>query len=124
MKKGDIFIIAIILVIATALSFFTTYTKQVGFRQFVIVEDGVVKHKYTFDDDFKKTITIENSDHINTIRIENGTIKMVEANCPDQVCVKSRPISKNGEMIVCLPHKLYVKVLSPDENSEVDMIAS
>lgn len=58
MKKGDIFIIAIILVIATGLSFLTTYTKQTGFRQFVIVEDGVVKHKYTFDDDFLSLIHI------------------------------------------------------------------
>ena len=62
----------------------------------------------------------EDDAHIsNLLVIENGVAYMEWANCKDQVCVKHKPISKNGEMIICLPNEIYVEV----ENStgkEVD----
>jgi hypothetical protein len=48
----------------------------------------------------------------NTLEISGGTAKMVEADCPDHICVKTYPISSPGETIVCLPHKLVVEVIT------------
>ena len=49
-------------------------------------------------------------------------------NCQDELCVKSHKISRDGEMIVCLPHKLYVKIEDDsdgiDSEQHVDVIAS
>ncbi len=50
-------------------------------------------------------------DDTNTIHIENGVVTMIDADCPDRVCVTSfPPISRNGEQIICLPHKLVVEI--------------
>ncbi len=46
----------------------------------------------------------------NTVMIENGEVSVSSANCPDKICVSHRKISKDGEVIVCLPHKLVVSV--------------
>lgn len=124
MKKGDYIIIIITILLAIALSITTTYGKQSDVNEFVIVQDGKIIEQYAFDKKFEKTITIYTGKEYNTIQIQNGIIKMVEASCPDQVCVKSWPISKNGEMIVCLPNKLYVKIISAEKNNDVDIVAN
>jgi hypothetical protein len=35
---------------------------------------------------------------------------MTAADCPDKLCVKQRSIAKEGETIVCLPHRVVVKI--------------
>lgn len=44
---------------------------------------------------------------------------MTTANCPDKVCVHTGFINKPGQSIVCLPHKINVKIVSND-TSKVD----
>ncbi len=44
---------------------------------------------------------------------------MKEADCPDKVCVGMRRISKSGETIVCLPHKLVIAIVNADPDSSV-----
>ena len=48
----------------------------------------------------------------NTLVIENGSLRMEEADCPNGSCLKQRPISHVGEQIICLPHKLWVEVVA------------
>lgn len=51
----------------------------------------------------------------NMISVKKGTIGVVEASCPDGLCSRMRPISKASEVIVCLPHKFYIKLPSGEE---------
>lgn len=51
----------------------------------------------------------------NTVVVERGRVCVRHANCPDQVCVRQGWIRYDGEMIVCLPHKLVVTVRGGDE---------
>ena len=46
----------------------------------------------------------------NVLKIRSGQASMIEADCPDLICVHHRPISRQGESIVCLPHKVVVEV--------------
>ena len=48
---------------------------------------------------------------------------MIDANCPDKLCVKQKSISKNNENIICLPNKVIVEVES-EENSEYDAVVN
>ena len=41
---------------------------------------------------------------------------LTEADCPDKLCVHQKAISKNHEMIVCLPNKVVVEVTGSEEN--------
>lgn len=47
----------------------------------------------------------------NILQIDGDSVKMLAADCPDQVCIRSFPaISHDGEQIICLPHKVVVKI--------------
>lgn len=51
----------------------------------------------------------------NKIIISNGEIFVSEADCPDKVCVKTGAISDGGVPIICLPHRLEIRIISdPD----------
>lgn len=59
----------------------------------------------------------------NVIRIKDGVVSMVRADCPDQLCVHQRAISKNNESIICLPNKLVLQIVSRDE-AELDAVTN
>lgn len=58
-----------------------------------------------------KRLTIDYGDGYNVVVIENGQVRVDEASCPDQTCVRHKPTSQTGDPIVCLPHRLEVEVL-------------
>lgn len=57
----------------------------------------------------------------NKIRVEKGKIAVVEADCPDKICVNQGYIENSTVPIVCLPHKLSITVTGK-ENS-IDAVA-
>ena len=83
-----------------------------------ITVDGELYGEYSLHED--KTIKINET---NVLRIKDGSAKMAEADCPDQICVHQRNISKNGETIICLPNKVVVTVCS-GESSHLDGITN
>lgn len=46
----------------------------------------------------------------NLIRVENGTVMVAQADCPDKICVYTGPISQEGEVIACLPHGVVIYI--------------
>ncbi|MCF6166776.1 MULTISPECIES: NusG domain II-containing protein [Furfurilactobacillus] len=48
----------------------------------------------------------------NDTLVTDNRIQISDANCPDQICVHHSAISKPGQTIVCLPHKVLVEVKS------------
>ena len=75
------------------------------------VHDGdATVHEFSLAEDGDYVITT--SLGTNTIRIENGTVRMAEADCPNQSCLQQEPLSHPGPQIICLPHKLWVEVVS------------
>lgn len=50
----------------------------------------------------------------NILVISKDGVYIREADCPDRLCVKHRKISKGGESIICLPHKLVVQIEAED----------
>lgn len=59
----------------------------------------------------------------NTCRIKDGKAQMIEADCPDHLCVHMSPIDEKGGMIVCLPNQVFIEgVPSAEAGSEVNLI--
>lgn len=54
------------------------------------------------------------------IEVQNKRIRVKEANCPDQVCVRTGWLKKPGDTAVCLPEQLIIKI--EGNESEVDMM--
>ena len=46
----------------------------------------------------------------NTVEVSEGKIRVCEADCPDQVCVRQGAVRYAGESIICLPHKLVITI--------------
>ena len=69
--------------------------------------DGEETGRYALDED--RTVTIGAADY-NVLEISGGRAAVVEANCADHTCVRAGWISREGETIVCLPHRLVVRI--------------
>ena len=60
----------------------------------------------------------------NRVRVEHGSIQVVSADCPDQVCVRTGRITQAGETIVCLPAEMALEILPGEESDgQVDAVA-
>ena len=46
----------------------------------------------------------------NTIEIKDGRVRMIEAFCPNHLCIRQGWIIFEGQSIVCLPNKVSVTV--------------
>ena len=51
----------------------------------------------------------------NVVEVERGRIRVAEANCPDQICVRQGWLSNSAAPIACLPHKLVIRLEGGEE---------
>lgn len=80
-----------------------------------IYRNGELLHELTLSSD--TDIMLES----NTIQINGGKIGVVEADCPDKLCVKAGFI--NGAIpIVCLPNRVEVRIVSDKSLYDYDGI--
>ena len=65
----------------------------------------------------EKTFTLTGESGLsNTVVVENGTVRVDHADCPDQICVDQGAISNGTVPIVCLPNKLIIEVVGGGED--------
>lgn len=111
MKKGDLILIVIIVLIASAALVGKFIIGQAADEtRLVITRDQVVLYDEILTDSSNDVIKIEDHDEYNIITITNGIVTISEANCFNQICVNDGNIDKAGEIIVCLPHKVTVEI--------------
>ncbi|MCR5648605.1 MAG: NusG domain II-containing protein [Oscillospiraceae bacterium] len=47
----------------------------------------------------------------NLLVISGGKARVTESNCPNGVCVETGAVSSEGQLIVCLPHKVVIEIV-------------
>ena len=121
MKKADYILIAVVLVAAIIYSVSGWLMPSVSSKGATVEIAVNASHfaSYPLESSTVVTVPIDQNGHHNILVIQNGTVKMTEANCPDLVCVKSNAISKVGQTIVCLPNRVVVEIKGKGK-SEVD----
>lgn len=77
----------------------------------VVTVDGREVDRYPLSEDV--TVTIGEADY-NVLQIADGQAAVTEANCGDHTCVRTGAVSREGETIVCLPHRLIVEIRGGD----------
>lgn len=106
MKKNDIILaLAIVFVAGIGLLLYMTLGKQEAGVVSITV-DGQLYGTYSLKED--REIRIHQT---NVVVIRDGQVDMIEANCPDQICVEHKTISKAKETIICLPNKVVVEIV-------------
>ena len=73
-------------------------------------------------DGYREEIRLEHGAHFNVVEIRDRQVRIREADCPDQICVRSGWVSLSQQQIVCLPNRLVIKVISQSPDG-VDDIA-
>lgn len=123
MKKADLIIIAVVAAAVGILIFFL-YGLNSNSGSYVQIEvDGKVTQVLPLDTDTEYEIETVN-DGANTIEIKDGKAKMIYANCPDGICTNHKEINRNGESIICLPHKVVVTVVNDySSGDDIDAVA-
>lgn len=58
----------------------------------------------------EEIIDINLNGHENRILIKDDTIKMIDADCPDSLCIYQGKISRVGQSLVCLPNKVMIEI--------------
>ena len=115
--KNDIIIIGIAMVVLTVFCvIFYLGHRQQG-AEVVVTVDGTEYGRYSLGQE--QTINIGDT---NVLLIRDGRADMTWADCPDQLCVHQRAISRDGENLVCLPNEVVVTVIS-DEKADLDAVA-
>ncbi|MFA9398171.1 MAG: NusG domain II-containing protein [Clostridiaceae bacterium] len=123
MKKFDIFIIIIILLGISITLYLNLNTKDIESKTLVIYLNNEIYKEVPLTSETSMEIPINSSYGYNLIKIENGVVSMEDSDCNNKICINSSEIENVSETIVCLPHKLVLKIQGLDESSDVDSVA-
>lgn len=115
-KRADIYLLAaIFMCVIMAFAFHFLLGRNDGAECVVIEQDGEVLYRIPFTK--LRQITVEWQDEYNVIRIEEDGFSVIEADCPDLLCVQQGKVTEAGTSVICLPHRLVVYIDGDSENT-------
>lgn len=120
LKPLDIVIIVVLIIIAlgsSAVPFINSH-KAYNSKYVEIEVKGKLFKRLPLDNSRSEKITVESDLGSNIIEISNGKVRIIDADCPDKICVRDGAISAPGSMLVCLPHKVVIQIKG--QNTEAD----
>lgn len=112
-RRNDLIFIAVLAAVVMLAGAGLYFLRGAGDCVTVTV-DGVLCGTYPLAAD--TTVDIPVAAGQNRLVIQDGAAYMDYADCPDGICAAHRPISRMGESIVCLPHKVVVTVVTAADN--------
>ena len=113
MKKGDIILFLSAILLGISIILCGKFTAKLG-DTVIITKDGKIYGEYPLD----SQMTVDVDSH-NFVRIENGTAYMIDADCPDKLCINQGKARDNAKKIICLPNRVTVEVT---KKSEIDKV--
>ena len=119
-KKEIIAVLILVLIAVVSFVCIRFFVEGKGKYVKVYVNNKLTK---TFDLNKDREYFIETKFGYNLLIIKNNKVRILDADCPNKICVDKGYISKNGESIICLPHHVVVTVES-DEEKTVDAVAN
>ena len=119
LKWGDFVIIAAVLALAAALTAWFAWGASDGQLYAEIWQDDVLVERVLLTDDTDRTIDLDGH---NVIVLAGRTARVASADCHDQVCVRTGTLTHAGQVAVCLPNRVILKLVG--ETGEIDAIVS
>lgn len=121
LRKGDFVICAVVLCLAVlaAVPFLFQNTDTLICE---IKQENKVVQTIHLTEDGRDTITLERNGVTNVIEIEGKQVRFAQSDCPDQVCVRTGTLTRAGQIAVCLPTRVTVRIFGA--HTVVDAIAT
>ena len=111
-RNDLILIVSLLVVLAIAGACLLLFQKEGTMIRVTV--DGEEYGTYPLSEDAEVEIrTGKNGEQLNRLVIKDGVAYVEIATCPDGICAAHKPISHDGESIICLPHKVVVAVEEP-----------
>lgn len=112
-KKWDIIIIIFLIIISFLPEvIFGIFLKKDYNRTYAVVtvNGKFYKNIPLSEHTGESTFTIKENNGYNEILVKDNFIGIKDADCSDSICIDEGFISKPGETIVCLPHKVLIEI--------------
>jgi hypothetical protein len=119
-KKADIALFFIILILGLAVSFLSLRGNSDGNKVVVTVNGEIYG---TYDLSKNQVIEVSQNDHTNNITIKDGTVSMSYSDCKNQTCVNTGSISQTKDTIACLPNKVLIEIENTSQGGDIDVIS-
>lgn len=120
LRRGDAVVIGVVLTI-TLLSGIAIWCHRAPAARVSIQYPDGSSALFSLDED--RLIEIEgNQDITLTVEIADGRARVKRSDCPDQVCVHSGWLSRNGQAAVCVPAEVCVQIVGGE--SQVDGVTA
>ena len=114
----DALVIAAALLLAAAV-FLLTLPKSAEGRLFAeITQNGRLLASLPLDTDAEYVV---NGDYENTVTISEGSAYFSSSTCPNEDCVHTGRLTKAGQLAVCLPNGVTLRIVGGD--GDVDAVA-
>ena len=119
LKYGDFLVILAIILIAVlfVVSFYESNTDE---KIAIVSQNGIVLDRIELNKISDRYEINYFGEYPGTIEINNGRIRFLHADCPDQVCVNTGWIDRPGQIAVCLPAGVIIKI--EGVQTDVDII--
>jgi hypothetical protein len=124
MKKFDFIIIVVFVLIALGSAVWLIKVSNSKYDNKIarISINGKLYKEVELNEKKDDRFSVKTDLGMNEIQISDGSIRIIDADCPDKICVKDGSISKPGEILVCLPNKLSVEIIG-QRQSDADEVA-
>ena len=120
--RNDVFFIAGLLAVVALIGMAYYFLRGEGNAVTVTVDRQLIGTYSLTENRTVEIRTGENGEELNLLIIKDGKAYVETATCPDGICSAHKPISREGESIVCLPHKVVITVVSGNQDG-LDIIA-
>lgn len=111
-RKGDIAVIAFIIIAAIVFAYFSFSDSENP--QAVITVDGEIIETVDLSSVKERIVITPETEPKVVIVAENGEIRFESAECEDRLCINSGSLKKGGDTAVCLPAKTVITVTGSD----------
>jgi hypothetical protein len=111
---GDKILIVLIFAFGIVILVALKHLRQPGDDVIIEVKGQVVQR---LDLNTSQEITINGAIGRTIVKIEGGAAQVIHSDCPEKICVKTGKITYVGEIIVCVPNKVVIKIIGKQKNS-------
>ncbi|MGI6486637.1 MAG: NusG domain II-containing protein [Thermoanaerobacterales bacterium] len=123
-KADKILIVFILLSSILVLIGLQVYGFSSGTTYAVVHVDGKLHHKISLGSDGQNfQLKVPGSIGESVVEIKGDKVRMLYSPCPDKDCERQGWIDRPGQMIVCLPNRIVVKLVSHNKIDEIDMMS-
>ncbi len=127
MTSADIVILAVVLLLALTASFAMTQLGgrdqqpdlvQVRHLSSTAPQEISLRVELPDEDEY----VVEGTIGVLVLEIDGHRARLVDADCPRQICVRTGWLTRPGDRAICVPNEVVVELIGEDEGLDVDEI--